>query len=155
MLLDKRLGDSVALKWVKAQLLDTFRILGASEAVNSLQVVVIARRIRNIYYYLTASELTYFFEALIGGCYGTIYVGKTINPQNVMEALRKFDTERASTISEIECESHKGIKKEESKPADINIINEIYKRFNKDYKARHIGCNAPKEYSYYKGKKND
>lgn len=154
VLLDKNFGEGVALKWIKAQLLDTFRLLGASEAVTSLQIIVIARRIRNIYYYLTASEVTYFLEALIGGCYGTVYVRKTINPQNIFEALKIFDTERINVISELEDETHKNIRKQERQPENIDFINAVYKRFNKEYKVKHIGCRAPKKYSLFK-KKND
>lgn len=106
-LIDNHFGEGTALNWVKAQLLDTFRICGAGEIVISYQIVTIARRIRKIYYYLSLSELTYFFEALIGGNYGTIYVGKNINPQNITEALKIFDTERANRISEIEDEEEK------------------------------------------------
>ena len=149
VLIDKELGDGISLKWIKAQLLDMFRILGAADSVSSIQVVVIARRIRNVYYYLTASELTYFLESLIGGCYGTVYVGKTINPQNIMEALKRFDTERASSISESEYNTHKKIKGQENHPVDIGFVNAICDRFNKKYKEKRTGCNAPKSYTYY------
>lgn len=127
VLIDKKLGEGIALKWLKYQLLDAFRILGASNAINSIQVVVIARRIRNIYYYLTASEITYFLESLIGGNYGTIYVGSTINPQNIMEALKVFDTERANRLSEIEVNKAKEINNV-TKEVDIDKVNEICKR---------------------------
>lgn len=153
ILIDKDYGEGFALKWVKAQLLDTFRILGASEAVASIQIKVMARRIRTIYYYLSPSELTYFFESLIGGGYGNVYVGKTINPQNLMEALRKFDTERAKNISEIEYNTQKELKKEEGNPANIELVNEICKRFKKQYLIDHIGCRAPKAYEPLKKKK--
>ncbi len=152
VLLDKRLGEGVALNWVKAQLLDTYRILGASQVINSLQVVFMARRIRSIYYYLSPSELTYFFESVISGMYGDIYVGKSINPQNLMNALVRFDKQRADTISELEYASHEQFKKEESKPANIDFVNEICKRFNKEYKKNHIGCKASKPYEPYRKK---
>lgn len=152
VLLDKKLGDGISLKWIKAQLLDMFRILGAAESVSSIQIIVIARRIRNVYYYLSASELTYFLESLIGGCYGTVYVGKTVNPQNIMDALRRFDTERASTISENEYEAHQKIKERGKQPVDIDFINEICERFNKKYKEKRTGCNAPNSYTYYNKK---
>ena len=125
--IDKKIGEGIALKWIKAQLLDTFRILGASDIISSIQIVVIARRIRNIYYYLTPSEITYFFESLIGGNYGTIYVGKTINPQNIMEALKQFDADRANKLSEIEVNKAKEINKE-TKEINIDKVNEICKR---------------------------
>ena len=111
VLIDKKIGEGIALKWIKAQLLDAFRILGAADVINSIQIVIIARRIRNIYYYLTPSEITYFLESLIGGNYGTIYVGKTVNPQNIMEALKQFDTDRANRLSEIEVDKAKEINK--------------------------------------------
>lgn len=152
VLLDKRLGEGVALNWVKAQLLDTYRILGASQVVNSLQIVFMARRIRSIYYYLSPSELTYFFESVIGGMYGDIYVGKSINPQNLMNALICFDKQRANTISELEYSSHEQFKKEESKPANIKLVNEICKRLNKEYVKNHIGSKASKPYEPYKKK---
>lgn len=127
VLIDKKIGEGIALKWIKAQLLDTFRILGASDIVSSIQIVVIARRIRNIYYYLTPIEITYFFESLIGGNYGTIYVGKTINPQNIMEALKQFDADRANKLSEIEVNKAKEINKV-TKEVNIDKVNEICKR---------------------------
>lgn len=127
VLIDKKIGEGVTLKWIKAQLLDTFRILGAPDIVSGIQIVVIARRIRNIYYYLTPSEITYFFESLIGGNYGTIYVGKTINPQNIMEALKQFDTDRANKLSEIEVNKAKEINKV-TKEVNIDKVNEICKR---------------------------
>ncbi len=150
VLIDKDYGEGYALKWVKAQLLDTFRILGASNAIASIQIKVMAKRIRTIYYYLSPSELTYFFESLIGGGYGNVYVGKTINPQNLMEALRKFDTERAKVVSEMEYQANKELKKEESKPVNMEMVNEICKRFRRQYLIDHIGCRAPKPYEPHK-----
>lgn len=125
--IDNKFQEGLALQWVKAQLLDTFRLLGAGNSVNSLQVVFMARRIRNIYYYLSPSELTYFFESLVGGGYGKIYVGKTINPQNIMEALKQFDTDRANKLSEIEVNKAKEINKV-TKEINIDKVNEICKR---------------------------
>lgn len=102
VLIDKQLGDGVALRWVKAQLLDVLRICGAGNVFNEIQVIFTARRIRTIYYYLTLSELTYFFESFIGGRYGALYVGKSINPQNIFEAIKLFENERCAKIDEIE-----------------------------------------------------
>nr|DAG34330.1 MAG TPA: hypothetical protein [Caudoviricetes sp.] len=127
VLIDKKIGEGIALKWIKAQLLDAFRILGAADVINSIQIVIIARRIRNIYYYLTPSEITYFLESLIGGNYGTIYVGKAVNPQNIMEALKQFDTDRANRLSEIEVDKAKEINKV-TKEINIDKVNEICKR---------------------------
>lgn len=128
--LDNDYGEGFALKWVKAQLLDTFRLLGAGNSVNSIQVVFMARRIRNIYYYLSPSELTYFFESLIGGGYGKIYVGNTINPQNLMEALQKFDSERAQMLSQMESDANKERKK--NVKADMDTVNAICNKIRKE-----------------------
>ena len=152
VMLDKKLGEGVALNWVKAQLLDTYRILGASKVIKSLQIVVMARRIRTIYYYLSPSELTYFFESVIGGGYGDIYVGKSINPQNLMQALLEFDTERAKMISDNEIEANKALKAK-TKIADISIIDRICDTFKRRYIKEHIGCKAPNPYKPFKEKK--
>ena len=147
--IDNKFGDGFSLQWIKAQLLDTFRLLGAGNSISSLQVIFMARRIRSVYYYLSPSEITYFFEALIGGGYGKVYIGNTINPQNLMEALQKFDNERSSKISELEYKSHKDIKKKEGKP-NFALIDEICNRFKKKYIIDHVGCKAPDEYNPFK-----
>ena len=135
--LDNDYGEGFALKWVKAQLLDTFRLLGAGNSVNSIQVVFMARRIRNIYYYLSPSELTYFFESLIGGGYGKIYVGNTINPQNLMEALQKFDSERAQMLSQMESDANKERKK--NVKADMDTVNAICNKIRKELTVKLVG----------------
>lgn len=142
--IDKKYEDGLALKWIKAQLLDTFRLLGADKSISSIQIVFMARRIRNIYYYLSPSELTYFFESLIGGGYGKIYVGDTINPQNLMEALQKFDSERASKLSEIEENINKARKKNDK--TDIDIVNTVCNRICKELAKKLIGSRAGGEY---------
>ena len=145
--IDKKYEDGLALKWVKAQLLDTFRLLGAEKSIKSIQVVFMARRIRNIYYYLSPSELTYFFESLIGGCYGKIYVGDTINPQNLMEALQKFDSERVYKLSEIEENANKERKK--NVKADVNTINAICNKIRKELTIKLMGSKAGNEYKSF------
>jgi len=152
VVIDKKLGEGVALNWVKAQLLDTYRILGASQVISSLQIVIMARRIRNIYFYLSPSELTYFFESVIGGGYGDIYVGKSINPQNLMQALRKFDTERANMLSDNEFNANE-VLKGKSEATNIDIVNKICDAFKKKYIKEHVGCRAPNPYKSFKDKK--
>ena len=112
-----------------------------------------ARRIRNIYYYLSPSELTYFFESLIGGCYGKIYVGDTINPQNLMEALQKFDSERASKLSEIEENTNKERKK--NVKADVNTINAICNKIRKKLTIKLMGSKAGNEYKSFNVNNNN
>lgn len=149
--IDKKFEEGLALQWVKAELLDTFWLLGAGNSVNSSQAVFMARRIRNIYYYLSPSELTYFFESLVGGGYGKIYVGNTINPQNLMEALQKFDAERAQMLSQIETDANKERKKDER--TDLSIVNAICNKLGKELTKSLIGSKAGHEYKPFNANK--
>ena len=151
--LDNDYEEGFALKWIKAQLLDTFRLLGAGSSVNSLQIVFMARRIRSIYYYLSPSELTYFLESLVGGGYGKIYVGNTINPQNFMEALIKFDSERATKLSQIAEETNEERKKNVN--ADINAVNAICNKIRKELTIKLMGSRAGNEYKSFNVNKNN
>ena len=151
--IDKKYEDGLALKWVKAQLLDTFRLLGADKSISSIQVVFMARRIRNIYYYLSPSELTYFFFFFIGGGYGKIYVGNTINPQNLMEALQKFDSERAQMLSQMESDANKERKK--NVKADIDTVNAICNKIRKELTIKLMGSRAGNEYKSFNVNKNN
>ena len=96
-----------------------------------------ARRIRSIYYYLSPSELTYFLESLVGGGYGKIYVGNTINPQNLMEALQKFDSERAQMLSQMESDANKERKK--NVKADMDTVNAICNKIRKELTVKLVG----------------
>ena len=149
--IDKKFEEGLSLQWVKAELLDTFWLLGAGNSVNSNQAVFMARRIRNIYYYLSPSELTYFFESLIGGGYGKIYVGNTINPQNLMEALQKFDTERAQILSQMESDANKERKKDVR--TDLSIVNAICSKLGKELAKSFIGSKAGHEYKPFNANK--
>ena len=149
--IDNKFEEGLALQWVKAQLLDTFRLLGAGNSVNSLQVVFMARRIRNIYYYLSPSELTYFFESLVGGGYGKIYVGNTINSQNLMEALQKFDSERAQMLSQMETDANKDRKKDVR--TDLSVVNAICSKLGKELTKSLIGSKAGHEYKPFNANK--
>lgn len=149
--IDKNFEEGLALQWVKAELLDTFWLLGAGNSVNSSQAVFMARRIRNIYYYLSPSELTYFFESLVGGGYGKIYVGNTINPQNLMEALQKFDTERAQMLSQMETDANKERKKDVR--TDLSIVNAICSKLGKELAKSLIGSKAGHEYKPFNANK--
>ena len=151
--LDNDYGEGLALKWVKAQLLDTFRLLGAGNSVNGIQIVFMARRIRSIYYYLSPSELTYFLESLVGGGYGKIYVGNTINPQNFMEALMKFDSERATKLSQIANETNEERKK--NVKADIDTVNAICNKIRKELTIKLMGSKAGNEYKSFNVNKNN
>ena len=133
ILIDRECGEGFSLRWIKAQLLDLFRICGAGSIITDYQVVIIARRIRKIYFYLSLSDLTYFFESFISGVYGTLYVGKTINPQNLMEALRKFDGERINYFTESQTEENNNgeLDREVNQAVIAKICNKAKKIFTK------------------------
>lgn len=127
--IDAEWGQGVSLNWVKGQLLDVFRLCGATDQFASIQVVVMARRIRCTYFYLSLSELTYFFESFVAGAYGTLYVGKSVNTQNVMAALRNFDIERANRLTEIAISEKHEI--EDEKVASPSFAKEVCDRILK------------------------
>lgn len=133
ILIDRECEEGFSLRWIKAQLLDLFRICGAGSIITDYQVVIIARRIRKIYFYLSLSDLTYFFESFISGVYGTLYVGKTINPQNLMEALRKFDGERINYFTESQTEENNNgeLDREVNQAVIAKICNKAKKIFTK------------------------
>lgn len=88
---DNTIGGNVSLQWIKIQLIELLSYLGAFNQATEYQITTLARHIRKKFFYLTFAELTYFFEAFADGGYGTMYVGKSINPQNIMEALAKYE----------------------------------------------------------------
>lgn len=89
--IDIKVKENVTLQWIKAQLIDMLTFCGAFGAISEGQVLLIARLIRNKYYYLTPTELLYFFQQFIGGTYGILYVGKSVNPQIILQGIAKFE----------------------------------------------------------------
>lgn len=104
VLVDKSIGENVSLQWLKVQLIELLSFMGAFEQASEYQIVTLARHIRHKFFYLTFAELTYFFEAFADGSYGTMYVGKHINPQNIMEALAKYENDVLQERGRIEDE---------------------------------------------------
>ena len=100
--IDAKTQEGISLKWIKAQLIDVFNFCGAFGVVNDTQVVMIARQIRTRYFHLTPTELTYFFEQFVSGTYGVLYVGKTINPQIVLQALRMCENTLINQRAELQ-----------------------------------------------------
>ena len=111
-----KIGASIVLRWIKAQLIEVFSFTGAMGVTSEYQIKALAKHIYRIYYYLTFNELTYFFEAFENGMYGPFYVGKTVNAQNLMDAMRKFEYEVLEERGHVEDEEkEKNEKKEELK----------------------------------------
>ena len=61
-----------------------------------------------------------------------------------MEALQKFDSERASKLSEIEENANKARKKNDK--TDINIVNTICNKIRKELAKKLVGSRAGGEY---------
>src|SRR5574344_350533 len=78
--IDNHFGDGASEWWIKVMLVDLLTFLGAMETISPFQVKGIAARIRQNYYSLTPSELTYFFYTFSMGDYGKLYSGSKINP---------------------------------------------------------------------------
>lgn len=83
----KKGGTKNLIGWVKGRLIELFTYLGGFETVTEYQIQCLANRICNKYYYITPAELDYFFLAFSNGEYGKLYVSRTINPQDIMQAL--------------------------------------------------------------------
>lgn len=113
--IDTKTQEGISLKWIKAQLIDVFNFCGAFGVVNDTQVVMIARQIRTRYFHLTPTELTYFFEQFVSGAYGVLYVGKTINPQIVLQALRMCENTLINQRAELQEKQEEEKQKEEER----------------------------------------
>lgn len=88
--IDNHFNKGASEWWIKVMLIDLFTFLGAMESVTPFQVKGIASRIRQEYYHLTPSELTYFFYSFSMGDYGRMYSGRSVNPQDILIGLKEF-----------------------------------------------------------------
>ena len=115
--IDNYFGKGASEWWIKVMLIDTLSFVGAMENITSFQVKGLAARIRQEYYFMTPSELTYFFYSFSMGDFGEMYTGKNINPQRLLIALKSCN----STLQEkrIDHEKEKArIKKEKEEEQD-------------------------------------
>lgn len=113
--IDARTQEGLSLKWIKAQLIDVFNFCGAFGVVSDAQVIMTARQIRTRYFNLTPTELTFFFEQFVGGKYGVLYVGKTINPQILLQALRMCENTLINQRAELQEKQEEEKQKEEER----------------------------------------
>lgn len=100
--IDNHFGDGASEWWIKVMLVDLLTFLGAMETISPFQVKGIAARIRQNYYSLTPSELTYFFYTFSMGDYGKLYSGSKINPQDILTGLRICSNELSEQRTRIE-----------------------------------------------------
>lgn len=83
--------------WTTGRLVDLFAYLGVYDIVTDYQIQMLAQRICTRFYYWTTSELDYAFVVFENGEYGKLFQNKqnsdtrTINPQEIMTALLKYE----------------------------------------------------------------
>lgn len=87
---DKQKLEGLIL-WVKGRLIEVFTYLGAFDNVSEFQVKMLAQRICAKYYWLTPAELDFFFVSFMNGEYGKLYNNGTVNPQDIMQALIRYE----------------------------------------------------------------
>lgn len=87
---DKTYGKGASEWWIKYMLIELLSFLGAMDSVSVYQVKAIAARIRAQYCYMTPDELTCFFYLFSLGDYGKLYASRSVNPQDILMALRKY-----------------------------------------------------------------
>lgn len=88
--IDNHFSKGASEWWIKVMLIELLTFLGAMDSVTPFQVKGIASRIRQEYYHLTPSELTYFFYSFSMGDYGKLYAGRTVNPQDILIGLKEY-----------------------------------------------------------------
>lgn len=88
--INKSYGCGAGEWWCKYMLIEMFTFLGAMDVISEFQVCATAEKICTSYFYLSADELSYFFYQFSLGTYGKLYVGRTINPQDVFLGLKQY-----------------------------------------------------------------
>ncbi len=127
--------------WIKVQLIDLFMVLGALESTTTYQFKAIAQRIRQEYYHITPSELTRYFYEFSLGDYGKLYVGRTVNPQDVLIGLKEYICRVYEKRAEIDAQKLAEKQKQEAIEAKKNAISweEYCKRKGRDKTSNPLG----------------
>ena len=124
--------------WIKVMLIDTLSFLGAMENITSFQVKGLASRIRQEYYSMTPSELTYFFYSFSMGDFGEMYTGKNINPQRLLMALKSCNEKMREERISYEADKERARKEQEAERDRREAVDfEQYKKLKglpDDYK---------------------
>ena len=87
---DRIYGNGASVFWLKYMLIELFTYLGAIDSVTVFQVRMLAKQIRSRYYHMTTEELSTFFYLFTMGDYGKLYAGRTVNPQDILIALKSY-----------------------------------------------------------------
>lgn len=136
--IDNHFSKGASEWWIKVMLIDLFTFLGAMESVTPFQVKGIASRIRQEYYHLTPSELTYFFYSFSMGDYGKMYSGRSVNPQDILIALKEYMHQLYEKRVQYDNDQKRIKQEQEAEQARREAVDfEEYKRLKglpKDYK---------------------
>ena len=124
--------------WIKVMLIDTLSFLGAMQNITSFQVKGLASRIRQEYYSMTPSELTYFLYSFSMGDFGEMYTGKNINPQRLLMAMKSCNEKMREERIAFEADKERIRKEQEAEKDRREAVDfEQYKRLKglpEDYK---------------------
>lgn len=121
--LDKYFKPGASEYWIRIQLIDLFMVLGAFESTTSYQFKAIASRIRNEYFHLTPAELTRYFYEFSLGDYGKLYVGRTVNPQDVLIGLKEYVWRLNQARVDYDSEKLEGKRRKELEEAKKNAVS--------------------------------
>ena len=136
--IDNHFAKGASEWWIKVMLIDLFTFLGAMESVTPFQVKGIASRIRQEYYHLTPSELTYFFYSFSMGDYGKMYSGRSVNPQDILIALKEYMHQLYEKRVQYDNDQKRIKQEQEAEQSRLEAVDfEEYKRLKglpKDYK---------------------
>lgn len=136
--IDSHFSKGASEWWIKVMLIDLLTFLGAMESVTPFQVKGIASRIRQEYYHLTPSELTYFFYSFSMGDYGKMYSGRSVNPQDILIALKEYMYQLYEKRVQYDNDQKRIKQEQEAEQARREAVDfEEYKRLKglpKDYK---------------------
>lgn len=136
--IDNHFSKGASEWWIKVMLIDLLTFLGAMDSVTPFQVKGIASRIRQEYYHLTPSELTYFFYSFSMGDYGKMYSGRSVNPQDILIALKEYMYQLYEKRVQYDNDQKRVRQEQEAEQARREAVDfEEYKRLKglpKDYK---------------------
>ena len=85
---DKTYGKGASEFWLRIQLVEVFKFVGAYNRVSAMQIKRTATIIRQRYYFLTPPELMVFFSDFEMGRWQNTY--GIFNPQSVLSALKDY-----------------------------------------------------------------
>ena len=109
---NKLYGEGTAEQWLTYQIGQMSVFCGAQN-IKKEQISYLCRYIVNDYYYLSVTQLVYFFHQIKMGRYGSFY--GNVDPQKITAALYSFVQQRNDILSKIENEKREKEREEDMK----------------------------------------